>query len=324
VVVKGRMAVPILFLILALAFLGYWHHSLLNEPNGSPSNAKCPFWVPVKEADGSVFAKFNDTIIMRSADGNFFIKTNRTAYRITSSEAYFFPWGFVGLYERNETVELPLILVDVTYYPVVALELKNKTATLQVKHFVACDYRGNLLWDHAQMLPYIWEVRKVARSEEGISWPQIFVSSTRGHFFIAEFHGGLPADKMPDARYKLGNDWLYVYGKEGLVKKIDLGRGYWATRNIFLASNGSYTILGFECPQSDGSPMFGRVIIFENTKPIFDKKFDYDPNCLCHVIAGWGKIREDGCATFGLYTGIGTYCNGTFHYESTKGTSQSG
>ena len=35
---------------------------------------------------------------------------------------------------------------------------------------------------------------------------------------------------------------------------------------------------------------------------------------LCYVIPGWGRINEEGYATFGLYTGTGIY-NGTLIYE---------
>ncbi|WP_297520445.1 hypothetical protein [Thermococcus sp.] len=65
--------------------------------------------------------------------------------------------------------------------------------------------------------------------------------------------------------------------------------------------------------------MSGHVMILNGTEVVWSRTFHMnDPSCLCYVIPDWGKIDGNGCATFGLYDGYATYCNGTltFHQNS--------
>ena len=228
-------------------------------------------------------------------------------------KVYNLSWGEVVLETFEEHTSVPSIILNISSSGKGHFMVENKTEKLRVTRFAAYSHSGEFLWEHYAMSPYLWKIYwSSTLKSQGISEPLILVSHTSDYLFIVELYSG--PKEMPDVRAKLGMDWLYIFGKEGIIKKMNLGKGYWPKRNAFLVSNGTYTLFGFEQPEGDGSPAYGRVIIFNNTEVIFDKTFEYDPDCLCNVIPGWGEISEDGHAIFGLYNGIGIF-NGTFEYK---------
>lgn len=228
-------------------------------------------------------------------------------------ETYNLSWGVV---EADTTVKKTLIrevILNISSHVVTPI-IKNRTAKAVVVRFKALSNGGRVLWQHDSIPPYLWQqIDNGIFIDSGVAEPLIMVSNTGRYLFLVEAHSG--PREIPDVRNWVGKDWLYVFGRDGLVKKLNLGKGAWPKRNIFMSSAGNYTILGFEEPQDDGSPLFGRVLIFNGTEVIFDKSFPYDPGCLCYVIPGWGYIDSDGHAVFGLYTGTGVY-NGSEFYMS--------
>lgn len=233
----------------------------------------------------------------------------------------------IGSYDFHETYNLSWgtvkadTIVKKTVIPEVVLKIsskvtpitKNRTAKAVVVHFKAFSKDGKTLWEYDSITPYLWKtIDDVIFRKSGFAEPLIMVSNTSSYLFIVEVHSA--PREVPFVRRWVGEDWVYVFGERGLVKKLSLGKNPWPKRNVFISSAGNYTILGFEQPQGDGSPAYGRVLIFNGSEVIFDKTFPYDPNCLCYVIPGWGRINEEGYSTFGLYTGTGIY-NGTFTYK---------
>ena len=293
------------------------------QDNQGFSSGSCPFMIPaeVGEENLEVIAQFDGVTILRVEEnkglytriGGYVVEENGRMYMINSSEACFFPWGFVTLSEGMKTLNTSFVIANLSQRRA-NVTLQNRTATLGVKHFVACGYGGEILWEHDSVPPYYWLIYrgKYMPNREGVSYPQVLTSNTSNYLFVVEVHSA--PREVPFVRRWVGEDWVYVFGREGLVKKLSLEKDSWPKRNVFISSAGNYTILGFEQPQEDGSPAYGRVLIFNGSEVIFDKTFPYDPNCLCYVIPGWGRINEEGYATFGLYTGTGIY-NGTLIYE---------
>ncbi|AEH24958.1 hypothetical protein [Pyrococcus yayanosii] len=294
--------------------------------NKGSSNDKCPLMalVKVNEENFEVIGKFDGTVVLRAVENKglyirvrgYYVKVgDGKTYRINSSSAYFFTWGFVASIEDTRTMNVPFVIVNITRYETNVTVL-NKIITVNVKRLVVCSYEGKLLWSYELKHPYYyyWTINYGSEmsSKEGLSYPQILISNTSNYLFVVEIYSA--PREMSFVRRWVGDDFVYIFGKQGLIKKLSLGENPWPKRNVFVSSAGNYTILGFEQPQGDGSPAFGRVLIFSGTEVIFDKIFPYDPNCLCHVIPGWGHVNEDGYAVFGLYTGVGIY-NGTFTYR---------
>ncbi|WP_237710135.1 hypothetical protein [Pyrococcus sp. ST04] len=278
----------------------------------------------VKEENLDVVAHFDNVTVLRVVEskglytriGNYIIRKNGKMYMINSSQAYFFPWGFIASIQRSKTLNVQLIIMNLSQ-PKVNVTVQNKETTVRVKQLVACSYDRKLLWEYEAGVPYHWIIHygEEMPSREGVSYPSILTSSTESYLFLVEIHSA--PREVPSIRRWVGEDWVYIFGKNGLVKKLSLGKDSWPKRNVFISSAGNYTILGFEQPQEDGSPAYGRVLIFKGAEVIFNKTFSYKSGCLCYIIPGWGNIDENGYATFGLYTGIGIYnaTSGKFTYK---------
>ena len=297
-----------LFIVLLISAVIILNHT--HQPASTPQ-VQCPFLVPANGVNGSVIASFDDTLIIRS-EGKFFMKSRTGTYMINSSEAYFFPWGFVVSEEGKEVFSVPKYVMNYGEDPewgdiLKNISIENTSYMIKVNHLIACDYGGKILWKHIQPLSYLWEIKEEGVTEKsGESSFQIYTHASEEYFFMAKFLG--------KPRYHFGPDWLYIYNKNGLVKEIKLGEPPEPPDRVFFTSNGSYTLLGFNLYEGDGTPYGGRIMIFNGSEVIFDK-FISRNDCLCYPVHGWGQITLKGCARFGMLEGVGTYCNGTFTYE---------
>ncbi|WP_456421363.1 hypothetical protein [Thermococcus sp.] len=225
-----------------------------------------------------------------------------------------FDWGFVAVRNESEMVSVPFVKFIVDPYGRTNVSTERLTAKVPVAVLRACTYDGNLLWN-LTFSGYVWAYGggKYGVKANGTALPALLVTNTSNYLYVLTYQTA-PRSYFEFRNYA-SDDYLYVLGKNGTVRKFDLGRSFVPIRNAFLVSNGSYVLLGFERPQPDGSPMSGYVMILRGTEVVWDRNFQMNyPACLCHVISGWGRIDENGCAVFGLYGGEGRYCNGKFNY----------
>ncbi|AFK22382.1 hypothetical protein [Pyrococcus sp. ST04] len=270
--------------------------------------------LPGENIELSPIAKFGNITIINATYG-YVISKNGTKVFLNVSKAYFFPWGFVFI---EKTPEVRTVIFDKVWIEdhVFKKDIKNITTIVEVTRIKACSYRGNVLWEHEVQLPYVWEFSKNDTREsfymKGIAYPKVLISNNTEYLFIAELPQSIKGlISLPTA--KGVNNYLYIYGGEGLVKKFSIPSMF-KLRNVFLISAWNYTVFGYEKPQEDWSPDYGEVIIFNGSQVIFRRKFKWAPGCLCNVIHGWAEIYPGGCVYFGLLEGEGLYCNGTFRY----------
>lgn len=91
-------------------------------------------------------------------------------------------------------------------------------------------------------------------------------------------------------RYRFGADLLHIYGREGLVRGVELGDFAEPPAHVFFASNGSYSLFGFEILEGDGTPAGGKVFVFRGADVVFNRTFLRPGECMCYVIHGWGML----------------------------------
>jgi len=234
---------------------------------------------------------------------------------VFSRENFSLFWGTVFLENLEDVRETLFVKFSVDAQGKTNITVGNITARVPIVRLRACDLDGKSLW-MMEFPGYLWSYEERYHKNNGTAVPGVLITNTSEYLYVLVYQTA--PHRVPEVRRYAPDDYLYIVGENGTVREFDLGWGVVPLRNAFLVSNGSYVLMGFERPQPDGSPYFGRVMILNGTEIIFKKAFPWkDPTCLCYVIPGWGKIDENGCATFGLYDGNATYCNGTltFHRE---------
>jgi len=231
-----------------------------------------------------------------------------------------FDWGFVVIENESGIRTVPFVKFSVDPYGRTNVSTGRLTAKVPVVVLRACTHDGKLLWN-LTLSGYLWayDGGKYGVKANGTALPALLVTNTSDYLYVLVYQTS--PRQFSDLRRYAPDDYFYVLGRNGTVRKFDLERGFVPIRNVFLVSNGSYVLLGFERPQPDGSPMSGYVMIMNGAEVVWSRTFQMKyPDCLCHVISGWGRIDEKGCAVFGLYTGEGRYCNGKFsHVANTTG-----
>ncbi len=266
---------------------------------------------------GESIGVFNGTEVYKVSNG-FAIRVKNSSYLINASEVFFFNWGFVAVRNESKVSTVPLIKFSVGQYGKTNMSTGNLTAEVPVVVLRACSYDGKPLWN-LTLSGYAWayDDREYGIEANGTVAPVVLATNTSDYLYVLVYQTS--PRQFSDLRRYAPEDYFYVFGKNGTVRKFDLGGGYVPIRNAFLVSNGSYVLMGLEQPQLDGSPQSGYVMILNGTKVVWSRLFQMnDPSCLCYVVPGWGRIDEKGCAVFGLYDGEGRYCNGTltFHRNS--------
>ncbi|WP_145955368.1 hypothetical protein [Thermococcus henrietii] len=262
---------------------------------------------------GEPIGVFNGAAIYKVSDG-FAIKVKNSTYLINASRVFFFDWGFVAFRNESEVNTVPLVKFIVGQYGKTNVSTGNLTAEVPVVVLMACSYDGKPLWN-LTLSGYAWayDDGEYGIQANGTEAPAVLVANTSDYLYVLVYQTA--PRQFQDLRRYVPDDYFYVLGKNGTVRKFDLGGGPVPIRNTFLVSNGSYVLMGLEQPQLDGSPYVGYVMILNGTKVVWSRLFQMkDPSCLCYVIPGWGRIGENGCAVFSLYDGEGRYCNGKFTY----------
>jgi len=225
-----------------------------------------------------------------------------------------FEWGFIALENASEVKNVPFVKFLVDQYGKTNVSTGNVTAKVPVVVLMACGYDGKPLWNFT-LSGYAWayDDKKYGIEANGTVAPIVLLTNTSDYLYVLVYQTA--PRQFQDLRRYAPDDYFYVLGKNGTVRKFDLGGGPVPIRNTFLISNGSYVLMGLEQPQLDGSPYAGYVMILNGTKVVWSRLFLMkDPSRLCYVIPGWGRIDRNGCAVFGLYDGEGRYCNGEFTY----------
>ncbi|WP_297498386.1 hypothetical protein [Thermococcus sp.] len=306
----GRNIIPLLLILFVFA------SACIGGVNPKDTSGYLQTKVPRGVVELSPLINYGNITILRASYG-YVIFRNNTKVFLNVSKAYFFPWGFVIIKTIPEVRSIPI--VDARIGRTYEEDSRNITAMVGVMRIEAYDYEGNILWVHESQPPYIWEIRRTddggRNYKKGISYPEILISNSSEYLFIAE----LPRTfrNMITLPVSTGDvcNYLYVYGGNGLVERFNFSSsGGYQVDNEFLLSSGNYTVFGFQVPLGDGSPDYGKVMIFKGSKVIFTRRFERDPTCLCNVIHGWAKITPDGCVFFGLFNGYGFYCRGNFKY----------
>ena len=244
-----------------------------------------------------------------------FLKCPSAAF---SGQKFSLSWGTAFLENASEVRRVPFVKFSVDVYGRTNVSTGELTAKVPVVVLCARGIDGKPLWN-LTFSGYAWayDGGRYGVKENGTAVPGVLITNT-GDYLYTLVYQTAPRPSSEFRNYA-PDDYFYVLGKNGTVRKFDLGRGFLPLRNAFLVSNGSYVLVGFERPLPDGSPMSGYVMILNGTEVVWSRTFQMnDPSCLCYVIPGWGKIDQNGCATFGLYDGYATYCNGTltFHQNS--------
>ncbi|WP_297556034.1 hypothetical protein [Thermococcus sp.] len=311
---SGRRVVLAVVVTLVLVFAFVLSQSPeKNETTKEITRSICPLQEYSSPADLEQVGVFNGTIVYRTEDG-FAIKVKNSTYLINASEVFFFNWSFVAVRNESEMRKVPFVKFSVDAYGRTNVSTGNLTAEVPVVVLRACSYDGKPLWN-ITFSGYTWayDGGKYGVKENGMAVPGVMITNTSDYLYALVYQTA--PRPYSEFRNYAPDDYFYVLGRNGTVKKFDLGRGFLPLRNAFLVSNGSYVLMGFERPLPDGSPMSGYVMILNGTKVIWSRLFQMnDPSCLCYVIPGWGRIDKNGCATFGLYDGEGKYCDGKFTY----------
>ncbi|WP_245612443.1 hypothetical protein [Palaeococcus ferrophilus] len=229
-------------------------------------------------------------------------------------------WGVVALQNVSEVRNVPLVNFSVDIYGKTNVTVENVTASVPVVLLEACNYERGALWK-MEFPGYLWAYDKGKYYRyNGTAVPKVLIANTSEYLYALVYQTS--PQNVRDVRRYVSDDYFYILGENGTVKKFDLGSGVVPVRNAFLVSNGSYVLMGFERPQLDGSPYFGYVMILDGKEVIFQRLFRMkDPTCLCYIIPGGGRIDKNGCATFGLYDGSATYCNGTLTFTPNSDSS---
>ena len=254
------------------------------------------------------------------AQNGSFLKCPSTAF---SGQKFSLSWGTAFLENVSEVRSVPFMKFSVDIYGRTNVSTGESTAKVPVVALCARGIDGKPLWN-LTFSGYAWayDGGRYGVKENGTAVPGVLITNTSDYLYALVYQTSPSPYSDSEFRNYAPDDYFYVLGRNGTVKKFDLGGGYVPIRNVFLVSNGSYILMGLEQPQLDGSPQSGYVMILNGTKVIWSRLFQMnDPSCLCYVISGWGKIDQNGCATFGLYDGYATYCNGTltFHRNSDGG-----
>ena len=266
-------------------------------------------------------AEFGDVKIYSTENG-YVIDNGKSRRFLNADNAFFFDWGFIVVRNTTTKMTVPLVLYQIDANSVVNISVRSVTSDVLVKVLTGCTYDGKPLWN-LTFSGYAWayDGGKYGVKANGTALPALLVTNTSDYLYVLVYQTS--PRQFSNLRRYAPDDYFYIIGENGTVRKFDLGGGAVPIRNTFLVSNGSYVLMGFEKPQLDGSPSVGQVMILNGTEVIFQRLFRMnDPTCLCHIIPGWGRIDKKGCAVFGLYTGEGRYCNGEFTYmEDSTGES---
>ena len=311
---KGILSLLLVLFVFSSACIGNienTHTSCTSVSNGSANSTYPLTDVPYGVIELDTLADYGDVTVVQTTYG-YVILRNNTKVFLNVSEAYFFPWGFVIVKTVPDTRSIPI--VNASFDRNYTEDSRNITAMIGVTKIEAYDYGGHILWVHESQPPYIWEL-KLGRGyqKKGISYPKVLISNSTDYLFVAEFSRSFGNSiTLPSFTGNTGN-CLCIYGKEGIVRRFEFEKKY-EVENEFLQSLGDYTVLGFQVPCEDGSPEYGRIMIFKGSEIIFTRSFERDPTCLCNVIHGWARITPDGCVFFGLFNGYGFYCRGNFKY----------
>ncbi|AEK72497.1 hypothetical protein GQS_02980 [Thermococcus sp. 4557] len=287
-----------------------------STPTNTPENVvSSGCFIPYSSSlDGHPLFKNPDGSEVYNTPCGYVIKRGDSAYIINASKAFFFDWGFIAVGNTTTKRTVPIVLYQIDANSVVNISVRSVTSDVSVKVLTGCTYDGKQLWI-MEFDPYLWSYSDARRNRvtNGTAYPELLFTQANGYLYLLAYQTS--SSDVQDFRTYAPNDYFYIIGENGTVEKFDLGGSTVPIRNTFLVSNGSYVLMGFEKPQLDGSPRSGYVMILNGTEVLFRRSFQMnDPTCLCHVIPGWGRIDEKGCAVFGLYTGEGRYCNGEFTY----------
>jgi len=318
---KSILLVVVIALVGVLTILGN------STPNGGKTNGEangslsgCPLLqyqgFPAGVEPLGVF----DGAEVYGTDNGYVLRIENSTYSLNASSVFFFNWGFVVIENASEMGSVPFVKFSVDPYGRTNVSTGRLTSKVPVVVLRACTYDGKLLWN-LTFSGYAWayDSGKYGVKANGTALPALLVTNTSDYLYVLAYQTA--SRPYSEFRNYASDDYFYVLGRNGTVRKFNLERGFVPIRNVFLVSNGSYVLLGFERPQPDGSPMSGYVMIMNGAEVVWNRTFQMKyPDCLCHVISGWGRIDKKGCAVFGLYTGEGRYCNGKFsHVANTTG-----
>ena len=295
------------------ALVGYYEH----QPKSKVTSPElCVLEGYSGNLDGLTIIGEFDGVKVYDRKGAYVIDDGKSKHLLNASSAFFFDWGFIAVQDTVGRRTVPLVLYQVNANSIANISARNATSEVPLKVLMGCTYDGKPLWD-MEFPGYVWAYERGSYTKyNGTAVPDVLAAKAGDYLYVLVLQSA--PKRVQEVRKYAPSDYLYVFGENGTVKELNLGKGTVPARNAFIVANGTYVLLGFERPQPDGSPQSGYVEILNGTEVLYRRLFQMtDPTCLCHVIPGWGRIDKNGCATFGLYDGYATYCNGTltFHRE---------